>query len=114
MADELEAAIKNGYDPKKVFDEGMSVARTVYYAAFFKAVENNNVKEMDKNANRLIMLDGTLKALKQSVRAKYKKDLDIVDIPYHRSKAIHDSWIKGWNKARREKAPYADKFFNYD
>ena len=66
----VDAAEKNGYDPKTIFSQGVSSARSFYYAKFFNAMEKNDESKMIEMAGYLQRLEASRKQFAQSVERR--------------------------------------------
>ena len=66
----LDAAEANGYKRKKVMKQGVAQARMFYYNRFFKALDRQDQKGMERAAEYLIRMDTKYGSLKASVERR--------------------------------------------
>ena len=69
----LDAAERNGVDPKMVVDGGVRYAKTRYYQNLFKAINSGNHSEMERAALAVVRLGAGENQVKQSLERKMKR-----------------------------------------
>jgi hypothetical protein len=70
VTDILDAAEKNGIDPKKAMQYATARVRGNYYKQFFKAMEDQKVDEMNQSAEAIVRLHGGVANLLRSAQAR--------------------------------------------
>jgi len=68
----LEAAERNGYDPKKVVKSAVGAVMKDLYANLYKAIDSNNQVEIERWSRAVIRLNGTVNRTLQSTRNRDK------------------------------------------
>jgi len=107
----LDAAKKNGYNIKSIYDGGISQARTYYYSQFMKALEANDFDKMVESAEKLHTLNTSYKGLKASIKGKFKKEEGIYDIPNNKAARMYTAWSVA-DKNQRKKGKINPYSFN--
>jgi len=69
----LDALERNGYDSSKALDTAKGVALSKLYKKFFTAMDNQDTDEMNKLANRILRVGGSVQGLKASISNKRKQ-----------------------------------------
>ena len=69
----LEAVERNGYDPEAVFTTARRHVLTGLYNDFFYAMEKNNTADLERTAQAILRVHGTVKAMEQSMKKKYSE-----------------------------------------
>ena len=64
----LEAAERNGYPSDKVITSAKGIVLGGLYKEFFNAMNNNDMKAMDRIARRIMRVGGTIKGLTTSMK----------------------------------------------
>ena len=83
----LEGAARNGFDTDKILTTAKSVVLGRLYKEFTAALNDNDTVAMDKVANRILRVGGTIRGLKASVKARRagasrvptQEELDAID-----------------------------------
>ena len=70
--DILEAARRNGYEPKNVIKSAVGAVMKDLYANLYKAVDANDQKEIERWSRAIIRLNGTVNRALQSTRNRDK------------------------------------------
>ena len=66
--DILKAAERNGYDAKKVVDSAKGAVLKEYYVKLYKGIDANDQAEVERWANCIVRLNGTLQSTLSSTR----------------------------------------------
>ena len=72
VTDYIDAAIRNGIDPKNALDRAKSIVLTKHYADFFEALNKGRERKMEQAAAAVIRLGGTVERLENSVKTRMK------------------------------------------
>ena len=97
----LDAAKKNGYDPSKVFEGGISLARSHYYKQFSMALKEGEVDNAIDAADKLHALNTKYSALKRSVKGQFVKQEGVYDIPANKMVEMYTAWQLGYKRSRK-------------
>ena len=100
-AEILDAAKKNGYDPQKLLDGGISLARSKYYRDFADALKENDFDKAVDAADKLHSLNTKLSGLKSSVKGRFTKTEGVFKTPDSAMAQMITAWRAGYNKAKK-------------
>jgi len=68
----LDAAERNGYDPKKIIDTAKAKVTKRIYAEMYKAINANDIKRMEELARQLHRLNGKTSQVRSAMRGRNK------------------------------------------
>jgi hypothetical protein len=68
----LDAAERNGYEPKKIIDTAKAGVTKGIYAKMYQALNNNDPKTVEELTRQLHRLNGKVQQVRSSVKARNK------------------------------------------
>ena len=102
LADILDDASRNGYDPEKVLNASRAAVMKEIYAKFYKTLNDGDEERLIEVARELMRLNGTVEAARSSIRNRNMQYGKPVDLTLEQEKALEEAFREPEAKGRKE------------